>query len=82
MMSVGVALGTDATVGTPRPLFEFNPMQLGMACYPVSCFVVSPDGQRFFATQPVKTDPPPPATQIHFVQNWLAELEAKVPSGM
>ena len=80
MMSVGVSLGAAATLGTPRTLFELPDLIMG--CVPVNCYTVAPDGQRFFTTQPVKTDPPPPVTQIHLVQNWLTELEAKVPSGL
>jgi hypothetical protein len=48
----------------------------------VNCYSVAPDGQRFFAIQAVKAEPRPPVTQINLVQNWLAEVEAKVPSGM
>ncbi len=83
MMSVDVTLGANATLGTPRELFDFDPEELQLECDAVlACYSVSPDGQRFFTTQPVQTDPPPPVTQIHLIQNWLAELEAKVPSGL
>ena len=83
MMSVEVTPGASATFGTPRELFEFDPEELPLDCDRVlACYSVSPDGQRFFAWQRVQTDPPPPVTQIHLVQNWLAGLEAKVPSGL
>ena len=81
MMSVTVTLGAAPNLGAPRQLFEFNWEQLWLGCFPLTCFAVAPDGQRFYAAQVVKTDPPTPVTQIHLVQNWLAELEAKVPSG-
>ena len=82
MMSVSVTLGATATLDSPRQLFEFNMDQLDMVSLPSNSFAVAPDGQRFFSLQPVSTDPPPPVTQIHLIQNWLAELEAKVPSGL
>ena len=82
MMSVAVALGATATLGTPRPLFGFDTSDLDIECGPGPCYSVSPDGQRFITSQSLKTDPPPPVTQIHLIQNWLAELEAKVPSGL
>jgi len=56
--------------------------KLGLACMPVNCYSVAPDGQRFFTTQDVKTEPPPPVTHINLVLNWFVELQAKVPSGL
>ncbi len=81
MMSVSVSLGTIATLGTPRPLFEYDYSELTLKCNPMNCYCVAPAGQRFFATQPVKTDPPPPVTHIDLILNWRAELDAKVPPG-
>jgi len=80
MMSVAVTLGAAATLGTPRQVFDVA-IPIGN-CTPVNCYSVAPDGQRFFAIQAVKAEPRPPVTQINLVQNWLAEVEAKVPSGM
>jgi eukaryotic-like serine/threonine-protein kinase len=83
MMSVGVSLGSTATLGTPRQLFEYTPtIDLNMDCTPATCYSVASDGQRFFATQPATTARKPPVTHINLVLNWRAELEAKVPSGL
>ena len=82
MMSVGVSLGAEVKVGTPRQMFEFEYRELRFPNDSVTGYSVAPDGQRFFTTQAVKTDPPPPVTHINLILNWRAELEAKVPSGM
>jgi len=82
MMSVSVALGATPQIGTSRQLFDFDGQQLNFWDFPLTGYSVSPDGQRFFTTKPVKTDPPPPVTHINLVLNWRAELEAKVPSGL
>jgi hypothetical protein len=81
MMSVAVTLGATAALGTPRLLFEFGWDDIALDCGPVNCYSVAPDGQRFFTAQKVKTGPPAPVTHINLLQNWRAELEAKVPSG-
>ena len=77
MMSVSVTLGAAATLDRPRQLFEFNTDQLDMVSLPSNSFAVAPDGRRFFSLQPVNTDPPPPVTQIHLIQNWVAELRPR-----
>jgi hypothetical protein len=41
-------------------------------------FDVSEDG-RFLFTRYADT-PPPPATHIHVIENWLEELKQKVPA--
>jgi eukaryotic-like serine/threonine-protein kinase len=81
MMSVDVALGGPATLGPPRQLFEFSDSEVNLWCTPINCHAVAHDGQHFLTTDVVKVDPPP-VTHINLVLNWLAELEAKVPSGL
>jgi hypothetical protein len=39
----------------------------------------APDGQRFYAVQSVASPPGSPVTRIDLIQNWFAELKAKVP---
>ena len=82
MMSVAVALDAAAKLGAPRELFEFAAQDVNLSSFPLTCYAVASDGKRFYATQWVKTDPPPPVTHINLIQNWRAELEAKVPSGL
>jgi len=67
-------------VGRPSTLFRFDPAALTMGCVPVRCFDVSPDGQRFYATQYRPRQPTPPATHVGLITNWFEELRAKVPS--
>jgi Tol biopolymer transport system component len=83
MMAVEVSLSGTAALGAPRTLFEFDGRELvSFRAGPASCYAISPDGERFYSIQHVKTDPPPPVTHINLVLNWRAELEAKVPSGL
>jgi dipeptidyl aminopeptidase/acylaminoacyl peptidase len=81
MMAVSVSPTAGGYLGVPRAVFAFDPTDL-LVQWPVSCYAVAPDGQHFYATQAVETDPPPPVTRIDLVPNWRAELEAKVPSGL
>jgi serine/threonine-protein kinase len=81
MLSVTIALGERPILGKPRELFEYDRDDVDFYCQPVRCYALAQDGQKFYATQHVKTDPPPPVTHINLVLNWRAELEAKVPSG-
>ena len=64
---------------TPRPLFAFRATDLYAQCKPARCYDVTPDGQRFVATKVLPRDPPPPATHLTLVLNWVEELKAKVP---
>jgi Tol biopolymer transport system component len=80
MMAVDFAPGTNAELATPRRLFEFDASDLQAACQMMTCYAVSSDGRRFYTTQSVKAEPPPPVTRIDLILNWRAELEAKVPS--
>ena len=81
MMAASVDLSTaPPRFGTPRPLFEFAFMDMGLACTPVRCYDVAPDGQRFFGVKAEPREPTPPTTQINVVLNWLEEVRRKVPT--
>jgi serine/threonine-protein kinase len=80
MMAVQFAPGSPPRIGRPRPLFAFDNRDLYLACVPVRCYDVAPDGQRFYAVQ-YRTPPPPPVvTHINLIQDWVGELKAKVPT--
>lgn len=80
-MSVEVRLGPTLGLGKPQRLFAFSPQQLGLWCIPNRCYDVAPDGQLFYATQPLPAPSPPPVTQIQLVMNWVEELKARVAAG-
>jgi WD40 repeat protein len=82
LMVMGVSPNAGAPLGVPRVLFEYDIRDLRLYGGPAAGYSVAPDGQHFYATQSVKTAPPPPVTQINLILNWRAELEAKVPSGL
>ena len=81
MMAVPFMPGAPPRLGTPRLLFEFDPLKLRFACTPTRCYDVAPGGERFYVTQSPGPSPPPVVTHIKLVQNWIEELKAKVPSG-
>jgi len=81
MMAAEFEAGAPPRIGRPRPLFEFDPHDLALASWPVRCFDVAPDGQRFYVVQTRTSPPPPVVTHINLVLNWLEELKAKVPTG-
>jgi len=81
MMTVEFASGSPPRIGRPRPLFAFDPSDLQLACQPVRCYDVAPDGQRFYAVQMRKPPPPPPVTHINLILSWFEELKVKVPTG-
>jgi hypothetical protein len=80
MMAVDFEPGSRPRIGHPRSLFEFDPRDLALACTPLRCYDVAPDGQRFYARQARNPPPPPVVTHINLVQNWFEELKAKVPT--
>ncbi|MBI4480621.1 MAG: protein kinase [Acidobacteria bacterium] len=69
MMAVDITTAPTFSAGQPRQLFEARSLAISS---------VSPDGQRFLATQPV--EPEQPATQINVVLNWFEELKRRVPA--
>jgi Tol biopolymer transport system component len=79
MMVAGFEPGSPPRIGTPRPLFELG-NELGFSCYPVRCYDVATDGQRFYVTQARTPPPRPVVTHINLVLNWFEELKAKVPA--
>jgi Tol biopolymer transport system component len=79
MMVVEFEAGLPPRIGTPRPLFQYDPSELQMHCMPTRCYDVSPDGQRFYVVQATQPPPPPVVTHINLVLNWFEELKAKVP---
>jgi len=81
MMAVDFEAGSPPRLGRPKRLFEFDQLNIPLACSAVRCYDVAPDGQRFYAVQ-YRTPPPPPVvTHINLIQNWFEELKAKVPTG-
>jgi serine/threonine-protein kinase len=81
MMAVAFTPGSPPTIGYPTELFGFDPRETSLACFPIRCFDVAADGQRFYAVQDVTPPPPPVVTHINLIQNWAEELKAKVPAG-
>jgi serine/threonine-protein kinase len=78
MMVVDLDAGSALRVGRPRALFRFDPAKLQLACAPVRCYDLAPDGQGFYAVQPVESPPPPVVTHINLIENWFEELKTKV----
>jgi len=72
--------GSPPRIGRPRPLFPFDQYDLGFASWPIRCYDVAPDGQRFFVVQERPAPPVPPVTHVNVVLNWFEELKAKVPT--
>ena len=79
MMAVDVDAGSARGLGRPKPLFEFDAVNLKLVCAPVRCYDVARDGQGFFAVEQRPAPPLPPVTHVGLVQNWFKELKAKVP---
>ena len=76
MMAVEFAQGAPPRIGHPRALFEFDPREIAMACIPLRCYDVAPDGQRFYAIRQSTTSALPPVTHIDLAINWFEELKA------
>lgn len=69
MMAVAVESGPAFKAAAPRVLFSgrYATVVWGEANYDVS-----PDGQRFLM---LRSEAQPPATELHLVVNWFAELQ-------
>jgi len=80
MMAVDIATTPSLRIGSPKALFDFDPTSLTLGCFPLRCYDVSPDGQRFFATRTLPAPPVTPVTHINLILNWFEELKAKVPT--
>ena len=76
MMAVAVKTQPDFTAGTPRLLFEG---QYERAFVFRPNYDVTPDGQRFLMVQESEQEREA-VRQINVVQNWLEELERRVPT--
>ena len=76
LMAVPITInGSALSAGTPRQLFE----QKGLSSSgPARGYDVTPDGQRFLFHRVVET-PPPPATPMVLVENWIEELKRLAP---
>ena len=78
MMVSPFAGGSPPRAGEARPLFEFSPNELAMACdFSARCYDVAPDGTHFYAIQRTPPTNPQPITHINILQNWFAQLKAK-----
>ena len=75
MMAVAVGLQPALTAGAPRMLFEGR---YG-ASAAIRSYDVTSDGRRFLMVQQ-KERPAVKASEMILVQNWLAELKARVPA--
>ena len=72
-MAVTIKTTPTFEIGPPRLLFE-GPFRIDG---PFRGYDVSADGQRFLMVRAVER-PPERVTQMVFVQNWFAELRARV----
>jgi dipeptidyl aminopeptidase/acylaminoacyl peptidase len=75
MMVVSMTLAPTLTVGAPRMLFEGSYGATGA----IRSYDVTPDGRRFLMVQQ-KDRPTVSASAMVLVQNWFAELNARVPA--
>ncbi len=73
VMAVTIKTTPTFEIGPPRLLFE-GPFRIDG---PFRGYDVSADGQRFLMVRAVER-PPERVTQMVFVQNWFAELRARV----
>ncbi|MBT8066369.1 MAG: PD40 domain-containing protein [Gammaproteobacteria bacterium] len=70
-LSVPVRTDPEFEAGVPQVIFEGPYINV-----PEISYDVAPDGQRFFL---LKQQDQGPATRIHIVANWFAELESLAP---
>ena len=75
-MAVDITTTTTLEAGKPRTPFA------GPYGYsnPVRGYDVTPDGRRFLMLDMKVDQPPPPATHMIVVLNWLEELKRRVPA--
>ena len=65
--------------GKPVMLFEHEQTRYSM-CYPMRCWDLSRDSQRFLMVKREQMTPAP-VTELILVQNWFEELKRLVPTG-
>ena len=79
MMEAAVGDGPTFTSDTPKPIFDHS--QYGTPGVPPRAYAVSPDGQRLLMEKAsAAADGNGAALQIIVVQNWLEELQRRVPT--
>ena len=77
LMAVPIMInGAVLSAGTPRQLFEVKGLS---STAPSRGYDVTPDGQRFLFQRAVEV-PPPPATPMVLVENWIEELKRLAPA--
>lgn len=78
MMVASFRPGSPDPVGTPQPLFYFDPAKLRLMGRPVRNYDVERNGRGFYA---VRTTSPraPEVKHINVRPNWFEELKTKVP---
>jgi serine/threonine-protein kinase len=77
LMAVPIMVnGAVLSAGTPRQLFEVKGLS---STGPARGYDVTPDGRRFLFQRAVEV-PPPPATPMVLVENWIAELKRLAPA--
>jgi eukaryotic-like serine/threonine-protein kinase len=74
LLAADVTMGSDITFGIPRPLFSTAALD-GAS----NQFDVSPDGRRFLFVRSAVSGAGQPTEELVLVQNFAAELQAKVP---
>lgn len=78
---VFLRLGTLFAVRFDPAALEVRGEPVAMALSVVQALSVRPDGQVFYGVQTIPPPPTAPVTHIQLVQNWAAELTAKLPPG-
>jgi hypothetical protein len=78
MMVADFAPGSPPRLTRPRRLFEFDPRELSLACIPLRCYDVAPDGQRFYAVQQRTPPVPPTVSHVDLRLGWTDELKRRV----
>jgi hypothetical protein len=79
MQMLAARVENGIPVGSPRVLFEFRLEDLpGLACFPLRCFDVAPDGKSFYVLQPPPMSPAAPVQHVHLVTNWMREVNARL----
>jgi serine/threonine-protein kinase len=79
MMVATFKPGSPPQIGRARPLFQFDLRELVLGCFPMRCYDVASDGERFYGVKALKMPVAPVVTHVNIVQNWFEELKAKVP---
>ncbi len=78
MWFVDIRRDEGLEISIPQKLFNNLPAVYTGA--PTRSYDLSPDGKRFLMVK-VEDLPPTPVTEMILVQNWLAELKQKAPTG-